>query len=62
MILTVDGQDGEQLQPGERLIVRRGRPTVPLVRLPGQSFFPTLRRKLHWAVPHVEQKADSPSY
>ena len=62
MILTVDGQDGEHLQPGERLIVRRGSPTVPLIRLPGQTFFQTLRRKLHWAVPHTELKADTASY
>jgi NAD+ kinase len=48
MILTIDGQEGAALQPGDRLIVRRGRATVPLVRLPGQSFFSTLRRKLHW--------------
>jgi len=42
--------------------VRRGGPTVLLIRLPGQSFFQTLRRKLHWAVPHIEQKADTASY
>lgn len=48
MILTIDGQEGAALQPGDRLIVRRGRATVPLVRLAGQSFFSTLRRKLHW--------------
>lgn len=48
MILTIDGQEGAALQPGDRLIVCRGRATVPLVRLPGQSFFSTLRRKLHW--------------
>src|SRR5262245_39715939 len=62
MILTVDGQDGEHLQPGDRLVVRRGKPTVKLIRLPGQTFFQTLRRKLHWAVQHSEQRADTPSY
>ena len=62
MILTVDGQDGEHLQPGDRLVVRRGQPTVKLIRLPGQTFFQTLRRKLHWAVQHSEQRADTPSY
>lgn len=48
VILTVDGQEGEALVPGDRLIVSRGEATVPLVRFPGQSFFSTLRRKLHW--------------
>jgi NAD+ kinase len=62
MILTVDGQDGEHLQPGDRLIVRRGSPTVPLIRLAGQTFFQTLRRKLHWAVPHSEQRVEPPGY
>ncbi|HWV55939.1 MAG TPA: NAD(+)/NADH kinase [Longimicrobiales bacterium] len=48
MILTVDGQEGVALLPGDRLVVKRGGATVQLVRLPGQSFFSTLRRKLHW--------------
>jgi len=48
MILTIDGQEGAALQPGDRLTVHRGRATIPLVRLEGQSFFSTLRRKLHW--------------
>jgi NAD+ kinase len=55
LILTVDGQDGEHLQPGDRLVVRRGEPIVPLVRFPDQTFFHTLRRKLHWALPPVEK-------
>lgn len=48
IILTIDGQEGATLQPGDRVVVRRGDAEVPLVRLPGQSFFSTLRRKLHW--------------
>jgi NAD+ kinase len=48
VVLTVDGQEGEALGNGDRLVVSRGDATVPLVRLPGQSFFSTLRRKLHW--------------
>jgi NAD+ kinase len=48
MILTIDGQEGAALQLGDRLTVCRGRATVSLVRLEGQSFFSTLRRKLHW--------------
>jgi NAD+ kinase len=48
VVLTIDGQAGELLASGDRLVVGRGEATVPLVRFPGQSFFPTLRRKLHW--------------
>ena len=36
--------------------------TVKLIRLPGQTFFQTLRRKLHWAVQHSDQRVDTPSY
>ncbi|MFW5947503.1 MAG: NAD(+)/NADH kinase [Gemmatimonadota bacterium] len=50
VILTVDGQEGEALTNGDRLVVGRGGATVPLVRLHGQSFFATLRRKLHWGI------------
>ena len=48
IIVTVDGQEGGALETGDRVVVRRGEPTVPLVRFPDQSFFSTLRRKLHW--------------
>lgn len=50
VVLTIDGQAGEPLTNGDRLVVQRGDATVPLVRFPGQSFFPTLRRKLHWGI------------
>jgi len=52
LILTVDGQDGAELRPGARLLLRRGEARVRLVRFPGQNFFGTLRRKLHWAIQH----------
>jgi NAD+ kinase len=52
LMLTVDGQDGEPVKAGDLLIVRKGEPTVPLVRFHGQSFFSTLRRKLHWGLEH----------
>lgn len=50
LILTVDGQDGADLHPHEKLVVRRGTATVPLVRFGAESFFSTLRRKLHWGL------------
>lgn len=55
VILTVDGQDGAELRPGDHLAVRRGEPTVPLIRLTGQNFFSTLRRKLHWGLEHSDR-------
>src|SRR5690606_19736899 len=48
LILTIDGQQGASLEPGDCLIVRRAETPLRLVRFPGQSFFSTLRRKLAW--------------
>ncbi len=48
LVLTIDGQEGEALAPGDRLVVRRAPTPLHLVRLPGQTFFSTLRRKLRW--------------
>jgi NAD+ kinase len=48
LILTIDGQEGERLIPGDRLVVERAPTRLCLVRFPGQTFFSTLRRKLRW--------------
>lgn len=47
--LTVDGQVVHALLPGDRVIVAREERPMSLVRLPGQTFFRTMRRKLNWA-------------
>ena len=52
LMLTIDGQDGERVAAGCALLVRKGRAPVRLVRFHGQSFFSTLRRKLHWGLEH----------
>lgn len=59
VILTVDGQDGAELRPGERLTVRRGLATVSLVRFAGQNFFATLRHKLHWALQYSDRSGQA---
>lgn len=56
LMLTVDGQDGEPMSAGSALIVRKGRATVPLVRFGDQSFFSTMRRKLHWGIEHQKSR------
>jgi NAD+ kinase len=48
LILTIDGQQGALLTPGDRLRVSRAPLPLYLVRFPGQTFFSTLRRKLRW--------------
>lgn len=46
--LTVDGQVGVQLGEGDRVVAERSPHPVRLVRLPGDSFFSVLRKKLRW--------------
>jgi NAD+ kinase len=50
LVLTADGQVGVSVDPAHRVVVGRAPEQVDLVRLPGQTFFDTLRRKLNWAV------------
>jgi len=47
--LTVDGQVARMLDPRDEVVVARGEHDVQLVRLPEQTFFGTMRRKLNWA-------------
>jgi NAD+ kinase len=47
--VTVDGQMEHALAPTDTVVVEREAHPVGLVRLPGQTFFGTLRRKLNWA-------------
>ncbi|HUF75954.1 MAG TPA: NAD(+)/NADH kinase [Longimicrobiales bacterium] len=47
--VTVDGQVERGLEASESLVVAREEKPVCLVRLPGQSFFRTMRTKLNWA-------------
>jgi NAD+ kinase len=49
LALTADGQESRPLAEGEWVRVSRGDSPLELVRLPGTSFFGTLRRKLQWA-------------
>jgi NAD+ kinase len=48
LVLTIDGQEHERLQPGASIFVCRAPDPVRLVRFAGQTFFSTLRRKLNW--------------
>lgn len=50
LYLTVDGQEGAAFAASDRVSVRIGEARTRLVRLPGHSFFATLRQKLSWAV------------
>lgn len=47
-VLVIDGQVQLPMETGDRVLVRRGNTPFPMVRLPGHSFYHTLREKLGW--------------
>jgi NAD+ kinase len=47
-VMVVDGQVQLPMSAGDRVLVRRGNTPFPMVRLPGHSFYLTLREKLGW--------------
>lgn len=52
-MLTADGQVQTPLSTGDFVQVRKSKFAVRLLRLRGNSFFQTLRQKLHWSGSHV---------
>ena len=48
IFLTADGQVGQSLAAGDRVVVRRDPRDVRFIHLPGYSYFGVLRQKLHW--------------
>lgn len=46
--LTIDGQVGENLEPGDRVVCRRSAHSISLVHPPDTAFFDVLREKLKW--------------
>src|SRR5262245_28398266 len=50
-LVTLDGQEAVPLERGQRVVVRRAPVTFGLVKVPGRSYYQTLRDKLRWAAP-----------
>lgn len=48
ILFTVDGRDVLRLAPGSVVRVTRAAKSLRLVRMPGHSFYETLRKKLRW--------------
>jgi len=46
--LTIDGQVGEPVRAGDRIVCRASAHTLSLIRPPKQRFFDVLRAKLKW--------------
>jgi NAD+ kinase len=54
-MLVIDGQVQVPLRCGDRVTIRRGKTPFPMLRLPGHSFYRTLRDKLGWgALPRAD--------
>jgi NAD+ kinase len=51
--LTLDGQVGQAMQPGDRVEIRRASYNLKLVKSPHRSHFEVLRTKLGWGEPGV---------
>jgi NAD+ kinase len=47
--LTLDGQLGHSLLPGDRIELKKSERSVTLLQNPGLSFFSLLQQKLHWS-------------
>lgn len=47
-VLTMDGQTKFDLEQGDVIKIRKYKETFKFVRLPGESYFRTIRKKLHW--------------
>lgn len=51
LVLVIDGQEHGQLTVEHRVTVRKAPVAFQLVKVPGRSYYQTLRDKLHWGAP-----------
>jgi NAD+ kinase len=51
LVLVIDGQEQGQLTAEHRVTVRKAPVSFRLVKVPGRSYYRTLRDKLHWGAP-----------
>ncbi len=50
-VVIVDGQQVAEVERTQRIVIRKAPVTFQLVKVPGKSYFQTLRDKLHWGTP-----------
>ncbi len=53
LIVSVDGQEGQSLGTGGKVVVQRATQDIRFIHLPDYSYFPVLRTKLGWRGSHV---------
>ncbi|MBW1962287.1 MAG: NAD(+)/NADH kinase [Deltaproteobacteria bacterium] len=49
IMLTLDGQEGLDINDQDTIVIRKGEHPVNMIRLPGQQYYDTLKAKLRWS-------------
>lgn len=49
LILTLDGQEGIDIMPGDLIYVEKSLHSVPMIMLSGNDYFDVLKKKLRWS-------------
>jgi NAD+ kinase len=58
--LVVDGQDTGRLEPLDSITIRKASLTFQLVKMPGKTYYQTLREKLNWGTtPNYRHELDA---
>ncbi|MDD9303131.1 MAG: NAD(+)/NADH kinase [Desulfobacter sp.] len=49
MILTLDGQEGFEMDPGDKIFVRKSPNNIQMLSFEDHSYFKVLKTRLHWS-------------
>lgn len=49
MILTLDGQEGFEMDPGDRIFIKKSRNDIKMISFEDQSYFKVLKTRLKWS-------------
>jgi len=49
MVLTLDGQEGFEMDPGDRIFIKKSRNDIKMISFEEQSYFKVLKTRLKWS-------------
>jgi len=49
MVLTLDGQEGFEMDPGDRIFIKKSRNDIRMISFEDQSYFKVLKTRLKWS-------------
>jgi len=49
MILTLDGQEGFEMDPGDKIFIKKSRNDIKMISFEDQSYFKVLKTRLQWS-------------